>query len=362
MRAHRMHTGLQYARIAAFCALVLAMALALGACASDGPDLEIGEEVTMPGRTFSFDQKDYPAPQNLFPAYEIVPGDVLDVLFQIQTWKEKENFILAVDHQVSVKFVHAPELNEIQNIQPNGMISLPYIGEIHVSGLTVTELTERLKQAYASILRDPEIWVTVPEYRSHIKELKKDLHTASRGLSRLVTVRPDGICTFPLAGDLFVAGRTLPQVKEALDNIYTQYLPGLHVDLFLQEHSGSVVYVLGQVNRGGAFNISKPISVIEALAMAGGYNNDAELTKVMVYRKQERRLVATRLNLKNALNVTGDSEFFYLRPDDIVYVPRTGLSELAEMIREIESVFLFRGWTLDGPLFDDALIEIDPSK
>jgi len=141
-------------------------------------------------------------PFDVFTEYRISPGDILDVLFQIQTWVEKKNFKLGVDHLVSVSFVHSPELNVEQTVRPDGKITLPYVGEVYVVGKTIEEITRDLKKDFSTILQSPDIYVMVPEFNSAIKELKKDLHTAPRGLSRLSTVRPDGYATFPMLGDV----------------------------------------------------------------------------------------------------------------------------------------------------------------
>ncbi len=300
------------------------------------------KEVLIEKTSLSLGQIEHP--YNLFPEYRIVPGDVLDVLFQIRTWLKKEIFKIAVDQTVKVKFVHTPDLNEIQIIRPDGKISLPYLGEVYVVGKTIDELTNELQDRYSQILQNPEIYVVVPEFRSGIKELKKDLHTAPRGLSRLVTVRPDGYVTFPMVGDVFVANKTIQEVSKKLNDMYDQFLPGLHCDLFLEEHSGSVIYVVGEVNLPGTYKIAKPVSVVEAIALAGSYTSGAKLSSIIVARKNEHKVVAVRINLKEVLALKKSSKFFYLQPDDIVYVPKTYIRKAADVARDIADIFFFRGW------------------
>lgn len=317
------------------------------------PGMRPGEEVAMQARTFSFDDDQYPSREGLFPEYHIVPGDLLDVLFQVQSGSHNDNFRIAVDHTISVKFINLPELNESQNVKPDGNISLPYIGEVNVEGLTIEELTAELKERYGKVLRDPELYVTVPEFSTKIKELKKDLHTATRGLSRLVTVRPDGYATFPLLGDVFVAGRSIPEANQHLDSKYSKILPGLQVDLFLEKTVGSVVYVTGQVEQPGSYMIEKPITVLHAMVMAGGHSSDAQLDSVVIFRRHNKEFVATRIDMHDALSGKAGAQFFYLRPDDIVFVPRTRIATLGQLMREVADVFLFNGWNVDGRLFDD---------
>jgi len=199
-------------------ALILSMGI-LCSCAN----LKESEEILFQPTTFSFDQGTYPSQSGLFEDYRISPGDVLDVLFQFQTWMTQDEFSMRIGYRITVNFEHAPGLNETQVIQPDGKVVLPYVGEIYVANKTIPEVTAELKGKYSKILRDPLIYVTVQDFQDRVKELKKDLHTAPRGLSRLVTVRPDGYATFPLLGDIYVAKRTFPRVTEILNEKYSNY-------------------------------------------------------------------------------------------------------------------------------------------
>lgn len=327
------------------CFGVTALAVLAAGCSTPYSKIPVGEEVLLGKTSYSFDEEE--ATANIFREYKIAPGDVLDVLFQIQTWTEKEKFELAVDHTVDIKFTQTPELNQSQRIRPDGTISLPYIGNIHVVGKSVEELTRELEEKYGTILRNPKLYVIVPEFRSAIKELKQDLHTAPRGLSRLVTVRPDGHVTFPMVGDVKVVSRTIPEVNKELNTLYENVLPGLHCDLFLEQHSGSVVYVAGRVKSPGSYKIVKPISILEALTLAGGTLYGGAMDGVIVVRKRDEKLYATRVDLTRSLSFEEESEFFYLRADDIVFVPATSIATTAEIARDISSILFFRGWGIN---------------
>ncbi|MBF0448487.1 MAG: polysaccharide biosynthesis/export family protein [Magnetococcales bacterium] len=334
--------------------LLLFLLPAIGCSAAKGPDFPKGQDQLV--LSVPTTQEGIP---RVFATYELSPGDLLDVLFQIQSWNSND-FTLSADDLVTVKFVHAPELNEIQQIRPDGRLSLPYVGEVMASGLTLGELTQQLKQEYSTILNDPDLYIVVADFRNRINELKKDLHTASRGLSRLVTVRPDGYVTFPMVGDVFVAGRTIPEVKKELDVKYDQYLAGLHVDLFLEKQAASVIYVLGEVKVPGGYPIHRPSTVLEAITLAGSYTSSAKLENVMVIRAEGRKVTATRVDLLDLTKLK--SNLFLLRPNDIILVPRTRISEVAELMRQLGDIVFFRGWSIgtswaisDRPMIDHQL-------
>lgn len=302
-------------------------------------------EITLDRTTFSQSKVSYP--YNLFAEYQIAPGDMLDILFTISRHGDGA-YKIAVNDMVSVKFPNNPELNEQQKVRPDGIISLPYLGDIVVKGKTTAELTEELKKAYSTVLRFPELYIVIPDFGSKIKELKKDLHTASRGLSRLVTVRPDGYVTFPMIGGIFVANKTIKEVDDFINEEYRTVMPGLGVNLFLEKHAGTVVYVMGEVRDPGAFKIAKPISVLEAIARAGGELNTAKLENVFISRRVGEKIIATRIDVGSLIkgkHINKDkTKFFFLQPDDIVYVPKTWLSRTAQISNDIADILFFRGW------------------
>lgn len=102
--------------------------------------------------------------------------------------------------------------------------------------------------------------------------------------------------------------------------------------------------MVGEVNLPGTYEIAKPVSVVEAIALAGSYTSGAKLSSIIVARKNEHKVVAVRINLKEVLTLKKNSKFFYLQPDDIVYVPKTYIRKAADVARDIADIFFFRGW------------------
>ncbi|MEO5357042.1 MAG: polysaccharide biosynthesis/export family protein [Nitrospirae bacterium YQR-1] len=283
---------------------------------------------------------------DVFPEYRIMPGDILDVLFKTETGLKQDNFTIEIDYTVTVKFIHTPELNETQTVRPDGNITLPYIGDINVIGRTTQWLTQELKQRYSKILRDPSLYVVVPEFRATLKEFKADLHTAPRGLSRLVTVRPDGYVTFPIIGEMFVVKKTIKDVNKILNSEYEKIIPGLHVNLFLEKNSGFIVYVFGEVKKPGAYPILKPISIMEALAFSESFLSTAKTSNIIVLRKSKDKITATIIDLDEVVTTKDRAELFMLNPDDVVYVPKRTLSQIADITRDISDILFFKGWSV----------------
>jgi polysaccharide biosynthesis/export protein len=122
---------------------ISSMFMAVGLCfAADGPQATTAS-TTPPTPVSSTAQpasKD-PQFQQRTPRYRIAPSDTFDVNFEL-----------------------SPELNQTVTVQPDGFITLRSVGDLHVAGLTVSELTDTLKQAYGPILHDPIVSVILKDF------------------------------------------------------------------------------------------------------------------------------------------------------------------------------------------------------
>ncbi len=299
-------------------------------------------EFTVEAETFSFATADY----DTLPEYQVQAGDILDVLFNIQSWNPEKEYLLALGDSISIRFPDVPILDQVKiKIPPDGTILLPYIGAIKVQGLSAISLKKALEERYAVVLRYPEIYITIDDYLFQLYSLKEDLRTAPRGLSRLATVRPDGYITFPLIGDVLTSHKTIPQLNAYINQEYEKISHSLQANLFLQTHAASQVYVLGAVNNPGAYEVARPLTVLQAIALAGGDILDSDIEEIFVARRQEKRMVVRRINVQSLLNAEKESGFFFIGPDDIVYVPNTRLSTVANISENIRKIMMFRGWT-----------------
>ena len=279
----------------------------------------------------------------VFDRYEVAPGDVLDVVYNLER-SSRESYPITLYHTVSVRFINAPELDQNQEVLPDGTISLPYLGRYPVEGKTVDDLTAELNEQYDSIFRDPQIYIAIENFNARVEQVRRDLRTSARGLSKLVTVRPDGRATFPLIGTYEVVGRTVENIHDELSQDYDEYMPGLNLDLFMHEQTGTNVYVVGEVESPGQFQVKRPINLVQAVARAGGYTRQSDLSSVIVFRRtSDRRLDAHRFNLKDMDTYAAQAINFYLQPEDILLVPRDRISSLAQLMREISDITFFRG-------------------
>jgi polysaccharide biosynthesis/export protein len=107
-----------------------------------------------------------------------------------------------------------------------------------------------------------------------------------RDLQGEILVRPDGGVSFPLAGDVSADGKTTQELTDALAAKLKRYIPDPVVTVSVKQIGGNRVYVLGKVNRPGEYMFSKPVDVMQALALAGGATPFAEVNDIRILRRE----------------------------------------------------------------------------
>jgi polysaccharide export outer membrane protein len=103
-------------------------------------------------------------------------------------------------------------------------------------------------------------------------------------LSRTVPVRPDGKISFPLIGELQVSGLTALKVQRMVAERLKEYISNPEVTVIVQEVKSRTFAVLGKVAKPGSYELGKPTTVLEAIAMAGGFLDFAKTSKVYIIR------------------------------------------------------------------------------
>lgn len=141
-------------------------------------------------------------------------------------------------------------------------------------------------------------------------------------VSRNVPVRPDGKISLPLVGDVQAAGLTPTELQNELAARFTKFLTNPEVSVIVAEIRSQRVNVLGQVLRPGTYALIPPMSVIDAVATAGGLREFAKPNKIYVLRTlptgQVERL---RVQYNNVLKGKHGSEDVLLQTRDTVVVP-----------------------------------------
>ena len=143
-------------------------------------------------------------------------------------------------------------------------------------------------------------------------------------LSQSVQVRPDGKITLPLVGDVAAAGRTPLELRDAIGGALKDYITNPVVTVIVVEATAPpvpVVYITGEVNKPGALSLTiGPMSVLQALAMAGGFTDFAHRKDIRILRKGKDGMQTLKFNYKDALNEDNKREPLLLQAGDTVIV------------------------------------------
>jgi polysaccharide export outer membrane protein len=136
-----------------------------------------------------------------------------------------------------------------------------------------------------------------------------------------LVVRPDGKISFPLTGDVQVGGLTTAQAKEALEQSLHEYIPVAVASVSIMQLGSLQYYVVGKVNKPGMYNVAKPLTVLQALAMAGGLTAFAQESNIMILRNSGRETVHISFNYKKIKKGLNVEENIILERGDVVVVP-----------------------------------------
>jgi polysaccharide biosynthesis/export protein len=138
-------------------------------------------------------------------------------------------------------------------------------------------------------------------------------------LSQSLQVRPDGKITMPLVGELVAAGMTPLDLRDNLTEAYREYISNPVVTVIVVEANAAVAYVMGEVENPGPLPLNGPVTVLQALAMAGGFKDFANTRNIRVLRQGPNGQQIIRFNYRDAARGVGDP--VYLQPGDTVIVP-----------------------------------------
>ena len=140
-------------------------------------------------------------------------------------------------------------------------------------------------------------------------------------LQREVIVRPDGMFSFPLAGEIRAQGRSVEQIRAAIAQSLSRYIPDPVVTVSTQQILGNKVYVIGQVNRPGEFVVNPQVDVMQALSLAGGTTPFADLNSIRILRRSGGQQRAIGFNYGEVEKGKRLEQNIVLQPGDVLVVP-----------------------------------------
>jgi len=300
---------------------------------------------------------------------------------------ERGNYRIMPGDRIKVDFIADSSLNFEAGVRPDGKITIPRIGEITAKGKTTEQLAKDIARACEKQVNDPRVTVSLvgmnrtainnisgefvvsPDGKIIVpllgevqakgrtpKELSERLTILARrklgnnfridviprrlvprslaSYDRTVTVTPSGEIMLPLAGNIKAIGLTLPQLRARIRSaVQEQFVNPIEVSLTLISSVKRVVYVGGEVKIPGPYPLADSMTVLKAIMEAGGTTPEGDLNSVvLVHYDKEGKLIIYKTNLKEVLENNKQLQDLALAPQDVIYVPKSGVSKANQFI------------------------------
>jgi polysaccharide export outer membrane protein len=161
-----------------------------------------------------------------------------------------------------------------------------------------------------------------PDYQIGVDDILAINVWKEPDLSRTVPVRPDGKITLPLVGDLQASGKTTQQLQGEIRDGLASFVAVPEVTVIVQEVRSVKFNIVGQVTKPGSYPLSESMTVLDAIALAGGLNEFAKSNSIYVLRANPAGVpVRLPFHYKDVLKGGRISENVLIRSHDTVVVP-----------------------------------------
>lgn len=140
-------------------------------------------------------------------------------------------------------------------------------------------------------------------------------------LTRSCTVRPDGLISFPLIGDIQAAGRTASQLKAEIETRLERFVPKANLYMDIKQVNSLIIYVIGRVNAPGRFIMNTNVDVLQALATAGGLNVYAKRNRIKIFRRENNETAIFPFAYDEVIDGKRLEQNIRLKRGDVVVIP-----------------------------------------
>lgn len=186
--------------------------------------------------------------------------------------------------------------------------------------LTILLLATATLAAAADVLKPPAGAIPgTAEYRLGAEDMIDVFVWKEPELTTTVVIRPDGRISLPLAGELEASGKTAAELQQEITAKLSKYVVQPTVNVMVKQVNSLKISVLGEVRRPDVYRIKNRVTVLDAIAMAGGFTDLARPNKVVVLRNTSSGPQRIKINIKQLVEDVNGAPF-YLQALDTVYV------------------------------------------
>jgi len=242
-----------------------------------------------------------------------------------------QDYLIGEGDLLRITVYDNPDLTTEVRVSGEGRIKVPMIDEVSVKGMTVVEIGNKLARLYADgYIKNPQVGVFILEYRSRkvtaLGEFNKPGPVEMRGEATLMEVISNAGGLTATAGDTLILQRKSPnggtdgkgEIKMIIDLIKLLESGDKSLDIAVLDGDSiyvpraAFVYVSGQVRNPGAYKITKGLTVLRSIALAGDFTPFARRGKANIIRKDD----------KGEISIPARMDELVL-PDDIIVVPES---------------------------------------
>lgn len=305
------------------------------------------------------------------------------------------DYRIGIDDSLEIDVWQHPDLSKEVTVRPDGKISYLLIGDVQAAGLSVAgldaEITKKFEE-YAKKLKgsDQEGPPVREEYKIGLSDELEISVWKIPDLSAKAIVRPDGKISYPLVGDIPAHGRTLVEFDKELTKRLSEYVRDPHVSImvtkfgeverrritfvtefistFLEEKpeisvivksfGSRKVIVLGQVATPGIYDLQGSARLLDGIAYAGGFTNNAVKDNIVLIRGNIRyNPTVIKINAWDIIKRGNYAMNIRLENQDIIYAPRSVVGNINLFISQISPAvsILSDSITLKSAIEEDLL-------
>lgn len=283
------------------------------------------------------------------PSLQFASAQIIKQLSAIDN--EKQEYRLGPGDIMDISVWRRPEISR-QNIvvAPDGVISLPKVGVISVSGQTIANITKTITDILSKSYEHPQVTIIVRQFHNNKAFV-------------LGRVSEPGVVNFPGDGTLLEAlalAGGLPHIgkdtfltkcaiirgnetviwidlRDLLDNGNMSLNARIQNNdvIFIPEAEDEMVMVLGEVAKAGPVMLKRGLNLVDAVMRAGGYTNAANLEKVFILRQEGTQGLVQQVDMEQMLESGDFNQNFALQKNDIVYVSPTGITRFNYVMKQL---------------------------
>jgi polysaccharide export outer membrane protein len=172
-----------------------------------------------------------------------------------------------------------------------------------------------------------------PLYRLSKSDEVEVNFTFTPDFNQSLTVQPDGYVALKGAGTLFAEGLTIPEMQQAIASRYGGVLNKPEVTVTLKSFDKPYFLASGEVARPGKYELRGDLTINEAVAIAGGFTQQARHSQVVLFRRISADVAESHvIDVKKMLAARDLREDLHLRPGDFLFVPQSRISKIRKYV------------------------------